>query len=47
MNITPIVPYDRALMDIRYKYNSHMVVGFISTKGDGSTDPGDAYLSNF
>ena len=47
MNITPKVPGGRLLLDIGYKYNSRMVLGFILTEGSGSTEPGDPYLSRF
>ena len=30
-----------------YKYNYRKIVGFIATKGAGSTEPGDPYLSRF
>ena len=38
---------DISLMAIGYKYNSHKVLGFISTEGAVSTNPGDPYLSRF
>ena len=44
---TTIVPGDRTLMAIRYKYNSRKVLGFIATKGAGSNAPGNPYLSRF
>ena len=47
MNGTPIVPSGRPLMSIGYKYNSRKALGFISTEGDGSTEPGYPYLSRF
>ena len=34
-------------MAIGYKYNSGKVLGFISTEGEGSTEPGDAYLTRY
>ena len=34
-------------MDIGYKYIYQKVPGLIYIKGDGSTDPGDTYLSRF
>ena len=34
-------------MAIGYKYKYRKVLGFISTGGAGSTDPGDPYLSCF
>ena len=33
------------ILDIVYKYNSREVLGFITTEGAGSTEPGDPYLS--
>ena len=47
MNGTPIVPGGRPLISIGYKYNSRKALGFISTEGDGSTEPGYPYLSRF
>ena len=47
MKSTTRVPDDRSLMVIGYKYNSWNVLGFISTEGYGSTEPGDPYLSYF
>ena len=44
---TPRVPCGRPIVAIGYKYNSRKVLGFIATKGDGSTEPGDLYLSLF
>ena len=45
MKITPRVLGDIPLMDIGYNYNSRKVLGFISTEGYGSTEPGDPSLS--
>ena len=45
MKSNPRVPGDRPLMAIWYKYYSRKVLGFISTEGAGSTEPGDPYLS--
>ena len=47
MESTPGVPGDRPLMAILYTYNYRKVLGFISTKGFGSTESGDPYLSRF
>ena len=47
MKSTPILPGERPLLDIGYKYNSRNVLGFIATEGSGSTEPGDYYLSHF
>ena len=47
MNSTPILTGVRKLMAIGYKYNSREIIGFISTEGSGSTEPGDPYLSHF
>ena len=47
MKSTPIFPGEGTLLDIGYKYNSRKVLGFISTDGAGSTEPGDTYLSCF
>ena len=44
MNIAPIVPVDRPLMNIEYKHNYQKLLGFISDEGDGSTDPSYPYL---
>ena len=45
MKSTPIVPGDIPPMAIGYKYSSQKVLGFITTEGAGSNDPGDPYLS--
>ena len=45
MKINPRFPGDMIIMEIRFKYNSQKVLGFISTEGSGITDPGDPYLS--
>ena len=45
MRITPRFTGGRPLLAIGYKYNSRKVLGFISTEGSGSTEPGDPYLS--
>ena len=37
-------PVEIPLLDIRYEYNSRKVT---ATEGDGSTEPGDPYLSCF
>ena len=47
MKINPIFPYDRPLMAIRYKYNSRKFLGFIASKGSGSTESGVPYLYLF
>ena len=47
MNSNTIVPGGLPLITIGYKYNSRKVIGFISTEGGGSTEPGDPYLSCF
>ena len=47
LKINPRVTGDRPLMSIVYKYNYGKVLGFISTEGSGSTEPGDPYLSRF
>ena len=47
MKSNPRVPGGRPLLDIGYKYISRKVLGFISTDGAGSTEPGDPYLSCF
>ena len=47
MKSTPRFPCGRPLLVIGYKYNSTMVLGFIATEGDVSTEPGDPYLSRF
>ena len=45
MKSTPRVPGGIQLMAIGYQYNYRKVLGFISTEGYGSTEPGDPYLS--
>ena len=32
-------------MDIGYNHNSLNLLGFVSTEGDGSNEPGETYLS--
>ena len=44
---TPVFPVEIPLLAIGYKYNSRKFLGFISTEGAGSTEPGDPYLSHF
>ena len=45
MKSTPRVTGGRPLLEIGYNYNYMNVLGFISTEGDRSTEPGDTYLS--
>ena len=45
MKTTPRVPGGRPLMVMGYKYNQRRLLGFISTEGGRSTEPGDPYLS--
>ena len=45
MKSNPRVPGGIQLMEIGYKYNSRKVLGCIATERDGSTEPGDPYLS--
>ena len=40
----PIFPGEIPLLTIGYKYNSRKVLGFISTEGAGSPEPGDPYF---
>ena len=47
MESTPIFTGGRPLMAIGYKNNYRKVLGFISTEGDGITEPGYPYLSSF
>ena len=47
MKITTRVPGNIPLMTILYNCRSQKVLGFISTKGDGSTEPGVPYLSRY
>ena len=47
MKSTPIFPDEIPLLAIGYKYNSRKVLGFISTEGYGSNEPGDPYLYCF
>ena len=44
---TPRFPGESTLLPIGYKYKYRKVLGFISTEGAGSTEPGDPYLSRF
>ena len=44
---TAIVPGERPILAIGYKYNSRKVRGFIATEGGVSTEPVDPYLSFF
>ena len=46
MKSTTRFPSSLPLLNIGYKYNSRKVLGFITTEGDGSTKPGDPYLSH-
>ena len=41
------VPGGIQLLAVGYKNNSRKVLRFIATEGDGSTEPGDTYLSCF
>ena len=41
----PMVPGDRPLVAIVYKYNARKVLSFIVTENAGSTKTGIAYLS--
>ena len=41
----PVVPGDRPLIDIGYKYNARKVPSFIVTDNAGSTKTGVTYLS--
>ena len=45
MNINTRFPAGGPLLEIVYNHNSRKVLGFIATEGDGSTEPGDPYLS--
>ena len=47
MKSTPIFHGGRPLLAILHKYNYWKVLLSISTKGGGSTEPGDPYLSRF
>ena len=47
MKITPRVPGDIPPMEIRYRYNSIKVLGFIAIGGSRISEPGDPYLSSF
>ena len=47
MKITTIFPGEMTLLAIWYKYNYRKVLGFITTEGSGSTEPGDPYVSCF
>ena len=43
----PMVPRDRPLIAIVYKYNSRKVISFIVTDNAGITNTGNPYLSKF
>ena len=43
----PMVPGDRPLISIGYKYNARKVLSFIVTYNTGSTNNGIAYLSKY
>ena len=45
MRINPRVPGGIPILYIVYKYKYREVLGFITTEGAGSTEPGDPYLS--
>ena len=47
MKSNPIVPGDRPLMNIRYKYNSWKFLEFTDDEGGRITEPGDTCLSRF
>ena len=47
MKSTQIVPGGRTVMVIGCKYNYRKVLCFIADEEDGSTGPGDPYLSHF
>ena len=47
MNSTTRVPGGTTLMSTGYKNNYRELLGFISTEGYGSTEPGDSFLSRF
>ena len=42
-----MVPGDRPLIDIGYKYNTRKVLSFIVTDNSGSTKTGIPYLSKY
>ena len=43
----PMVPGDRTLIDIGYKYNVRKVISFIVTDNTGSTKTGIPYLYKY
>ena len=45
MKSNPRVPVGRPLLAIGYTYKYRKFLGFIATKGDGSNEPGNPYLS--
>ena len=45
MKSTSKFPGERPLLANGYKYNYRKVLGSISAEGDGSTEPGNPYLS--
>ena len=47
LKISPILTGNKPLMAIGYKYRSHKVLGFTSTDGGRSTEPGVPYLSRY
>ena len=47
MKSNQIFPGEIPLLAIGYNYSYRKVLGFISTEGAGSNEPGDTYLSRF
>ena len=47
LRIKPMVPGDRPLISIGYKYNMRKVIYFIVTDNAGSTQAGITYLSKY
>ena len=45
LKINPMVPGDRSLPAIDYKYNSNKVLSFVTTEGSGIKKPDITYLS--
>ena len=43
----PMVPGERPLLAIGYKYNSQKVLSFVATVGAGNTSLGIPYLSKY
>ena len=47
LNRNPVVPRDRPLVAVGYKYNTQKIIYFIFIEYSGSTNAGIQYLSNY